>query len=201
MSDLRLHQVSLVSRDCQSEKHIMIRPAGAKGQMTQARQVPLTPATRARDNAQKPSFMTGPVAGFPGGRGADKNSMHWVRTKRRFGAWCALLAITLQIVLSFGHTHRFDGFRPGTFAPQAIVAVQDQPVAEASNPASKPAGLALEYCAVCAVIEIGASAVPAATPSYFTPVAAGRVRFASYAEAAASTLERLPFAARGPPSV
>jgi hypothetical protein len=127
--------------------------------------------------------------------------MYWVRTNRRFGAWCALLAITLQIVLSFGHIHRFDGFRPGTFLPQAIVAVQDQPAATAGNPASKPAGLAFEYCAVCAVIEMGASAVPAATPSYVTPITAGGVRFASYAAAAASTLERLPFEARGPPSV
>jgi hypothetical protein len=79
--------------------------------------------------------------------------------------------------------------------------VQDQPAAEVADPASKPAGFAYEYCAVCAVIEMGASAVPAVTPSYLTPVAAGRVRFASYAEAVASTLERLPFEARGPPSV
>jgi hypothetical protein len=127
--------------------------------------------------------------------------MHWVRANRRFGAWCALLAITLQIVLSFGHTHRFDGSRPGTFLPQAIVAVQNLPADEAGNPASKPAGLAFEYCAVCAVIEMGASAVPAVTPGYPTPVAAGRVRFAPRAEATASTLERLPFEARGPPSV
>jgi len=105
----------------------------------------------------------------------------------------------LQIVLSFGHTHRFDGSRPGTFLPQAIVAVQDLPADEAGKPASKPAGLAFEYCAVCAVIELGASAVLAVTPSYLIPVAADRVRFASYAQTAASTLERLSFEARGPP--
>jgi hypothetical protein len=127
--------------------------------------------------------------------------MHRVRNNRRFGAWCALLAITLQIVLSFGHTHRVDGFRPGTFSSQAVVALQDQVAAQATDPASKPAGLAFEYCAICAVIEMGASAVPAATPGYFTPAVASRMQFASYAEAAASTLERLPFEARGPPSV
>jgi hypothetical protein len=126
--------------------------------------------------------------------------MHWVRTNRRFGAWCALLAITLQIVLSFGHAHRFDGFRPGTLSPQAIAAAHDQQAAEAPTPASKPIGLAFEYCAICAVIEMGASAVLAETPAYLGPVAAGGVRFASCPEAAASTLERLLFEARAPPS-
>jgi hypothetical protein len=127
--------------------------------------------------------------------------MHWVRTNRRFGAWCALLAITLQIVLSFGHAHRFDGFRPGALSAQAVAAGHDQPAAEAGAPAPKPVGLAIEYCAICAVIEMGASAVPAATPAFLTPVAAGRVRFASYAEALASPPERLLFEARAPPSI
>jgi hypothetical protein len=128
-------------------------------------------------------------------------SMHLIRTNRRFGAWCALLAITLQIVLSFGHAHRFDSFRPSALSLQPVAAVPDQPAAEADNPTQKPAGLAFEYCAICAVIEMGASAVPAATPAYLVPVAASRVQFASYAEATASTLDRLLFEARAPPSV
>jgi hypothetical protein len=107
----------------------------------------------------------------------------------------------LQIILSFGHTHRLDSFRPGAFLPQAIVAVQNPPAAQAGDPASTPAGLAFEYCAVCTVMEMGASAVPAVAPSYLTPVAADRGQFASYAEAAASMPERLSFEARGPPSV
>jgi hypothetical protein len=127
--------------------------------------------------------------------------MNWVRTNRRLGAWCALLAITLQIVLSFGHAHRFDGFRPGVLSLQPIAAAPDQPAAEAGVPAQKPAGIAFEYCAICAVIEMGGSAVPAATPAYLVPVAVSRVRFASFAEATASTLDRLLFEARAPPSV
>jgi hypothetical protein len=132
--------------------------------------------------------------------------MHWVRTNRRFGAWCALLAITLQIALSFGHAHRLDGFRPGLLTSQAIAALSGQqtsgpPAAEAGTPASKPAGLAYEYCAICAVIEMGASAVPTATPAYIVPAATGKVRFASCAEAAAAIRERLLFEARAPPAV
>jgi hypothetical protein len=125
--------------------------------------------------------------------------MHWVRTNRRFGAWCALLAITLQIVLSFGHTHRFDGFRPGALSPQAVAALLGQPAAEPGTPASKP-GLVYEYCAICAVIEMGASAVPPETPAFISPAAAGKARFVLHAEAAASVRERLLFEARAPPS-
>jgi hypothetical protein len=113
------------------------------------------------------------------------------------------LAITLQIVLSFGHAHRFDGFRPGALAPQAVAAfaLPGKPAAEPGAPASKPAGLVYEYCAICAVIEMGASAVPAATPASISPAAAGKARFTSFAEAAASIRERLLFEARAPPSV
>ena len=31
--------------------------------------------------------------------------MHWVRTKLRFGAWCALFALAVQFTISFGHVH------------------------------------------------------------------------------------------------
>jgi hypothetical protein len=132
--------------------------------------------------------------------------MHWVRANRRFGAWCALLAITLQVVLSFGHAHRFDGFRAGLLTSQAIAALSGQqtsgqPAAEAGTPASKPAGLVYEYCAICAVIEMGASAVPTAAPAYIVPAATGKLRFASYAQAAAAMREHLLFQARAPPSV
>jgi hypothetical protein len=127
--------------------------------------------------------------------------MQWVRTNRRFGAWCALLAIALQIVLSFGHTHRFDGFRPGALSPQSIAGLTGQPAAEPGSPPSKPAGLVYEYCAICAVIEMGASAPPPAPPASIAPAAAGKVRFATNAEAAAAAREHLLFEARAPPSV
>lgn len=71
---------------------------------------------------------------------------------------------------------------------------------EPGDPASKPIGLPFEYCAICIVIKMGASAVPAEAPAYGAPAAGGEARFAPYAEAAPSTLGRLLFQARAPPS-
>jgi hypothetical protein len=124
--------------------------------------------------------------------------MQWVRTNRRFGAWCALAALALQIILSFGHAHRIEGFRPGALLQAAVHA---ETALQRSDPASKPAGLAFEYCAICVVTKMGASAVPPEAPASGAPVIAGKVRFAPYAEAAAWTLEHLLFQARAPPSV
>jgi hypothetical protein len=124
--------------------------------------------------------------------------MHWVRTNRRFGAWCALAAIALQVILSFGHAHRIEGFRPGALFQAAVHA---QTTVEQGDPASKPAGLTVEYCAICVVIKMGASAVQPEAPASGAPITPGKVRFAPYAEASAWTLERLLFQARAPPSV
>ena len=122
--------------------------------------------------------------------------MQWVRTNRRFGAWCALVAIALQVILSFGHAHRIEGFPPGA----AQAAVHSETTLERSDPASKPVSLAFEYCAICVVIKMGACAVPPEAPSSGAPIIAGKVRFARYAEGAARTLAHVLFQARAPPS-
>jgi hypothetical protein len=122
--------------------------------------------------------------------------MQWIRTNRRFGAWCAFVAIALQIVLSFGHTHRIDSLRPGGLFP-AAAAVH---AGAEHDPAPKPAGLAAEYCAICAVIEMVASPVPLEAAGAGVPVMTVRARFAAPHTEAAWTLGHLLFQARAPPS-
>src|SRR5215470_1370038 len=114
--------------------------------------------------------------------------MPWVRTNRRFGAWCALLAIAIQIALAFGHGHRIDRLRAGQLWPQGSAVIHSQSVVEPGDPASKPIGLPFEYCAICVVIKMGTSAVPAEAPASGVPVITGKTRFAPCAEAAAWTL-------------
>ena len=123
--------------------------------------------------------------------------MQWVRTNRRFGGWCALVAIALQIVLSFGHAHRVAGVRAAGLV-QAGIAFQMS--ADKGDPASTPAGPAVEYCAICVAINMGASAVPPEAPVSGAPVSAGGVRFVPHAQVVAWTLAHLLFQARAPPS-
>ncbi len=123
--------------------------------------------------------------------------MQWVRSNRRFGAWCALAAIALQIVLTFGHAHRFEGLRPGGLLRSAPAAVQ---MVVEREPARQPAGPAVEYCAVCAVIDMAAASIPPEAPTADVPVLAGEVRFAPAADAVVGTMERRLFQARAPPA-
>jgi hypothetical protein len=122
--------------------------------------------------------------------------MRWVR---RLGSWCALLAIAIQIIFSFGHLHGTGGFRAGDPLPRATAGVYSGSMIGPGDPASPPIGLPLEYCAICIVIKMGASAVPASPPTYGAPTVAGTAQFAPRAEAAAWTLGHLLFHARAPP--
>jgi hypothetical protein len=124
--------------------------------------------------------------------------MQWVRTNRRFGAWCALAAIALQIILSFGHAHGIARLRSGGLLQAA--AADARTTVERTDPASKAPALAFEYCAICVVIKMGASSVPPEAPAWGVPVIAGGTQFAPHVEAAAWTLAHLLFQARAPPS-
>ena len=129
--------------------------------------------------------------------------MRWVRTNLRLGSWCALLAVMIQLAVSFGHAH-FDPLRlNGLFAQgsQGPAAADRQAPGDPVAPASKPVGLAFEYCAICAVINIGASMVPQAAPSSVVPIMATRVRYVAHADASDWAQAHLPFRARAPPSV
>jgi hypothetical protein len=50
--------------------------------------------------------------------------MHWIRKNNRLGAWAAVFALAIQLVLSFGHVH-LDNFQ-GTSSVTAS-ASQPQP--------------------------------------------------------------------------
>jgi len=107
--------------------------------------------------------------------------------------------VAIQIIVSFGHAHRVDGFRQSAFAPQTAAGIHSQSAIDRSDPASKPIGPAFEYCAICVVIKMGASTMPAVAPVSDVPVVVGEVRFLSSAEAATWTFGHLLFQARAPP--
>jgi len=126
--------------------------------------------------------------------------MRWIRTNRRHGAWCALLAMAIQIIVSFGHAHRIEGFRQGALLPQVTAGIDNQLTNDPGDPTSKPVRLAFDHCAICEVVNMGASVMPPDAPASGVPVDVSKVQFSPHAEATRSTLGHLLFQARAPPS-
>src|SRR5258708_16893941 len=126
--------------------------------------------------------------------------MRWIRSNRRQGAWWALLAMAIQIVVSFGHAHGIEGFRQGALLPQATGGIHTQLANDPGDPTSKPVRLAFDHCAICEVVNMGASMMPADAPASGAPVDVTQVQFSSRAEAPLSPLRHLLFQARAPPS-
>lgn len=108
--------------------------------------------------------------------------------------------MAIQIIVSFGHAHRIESFRQGALLHQATAGIHELLTVEPSDPGSKPIGLQFEYCAICVVIKMAASAMPAEAPASNVPVSLGRIRSSPRTEPAALTPGYLLFQARAPPS-
>jgi hypothetical protein len=114
--------------------------------------------------------------------------MRWFRSHRRRGAWLALFALALQLALTFAHVH------PLVVATAAALAQsQDGPAQpEPGGPASDP-------CAVCTLIQMAGTLVPASSPALALPVAVdGQYLAISIDRPRATSPPRL-FQARAPP--
>jgi hypothetical protein len=89
--------------------------------------------------------------------------MSWVRSNLRFGAWCALFALAVQLIVLFNHVH----CGQAVCWPAAQPALGTIDLAPADNTAqSKPATpAAAEYCLFCAAIQQAGNALPAVAPT------------------------------------
>jgi hypothetical protein len=90
--------------------------------------------------------------------------MRWLRSHIRLGSWSALFAVTIQLGLSFGHLH-FDGVSSqSNVTPLALRwAATANPAHDAAAPAQrKPARVADDSCAICAIMRL--ASVPVAPP-------------------------------------
>jgi hypothetical protein len=78
--------------------------------------------------------------------------MKRLRLRTKFGSWLALVAIALQLAMSFGHVH----LNGAGNAPTAALAGALSP-AWPNSPPAHPAGDADDYCAICAIIHLAAA--------------------------------------------
>jgi hypothetical protein len=123
--------------------------------------------------------------------------MRWVRSNLKFGSWCALFALTFQLLVVFNHVHCSQNLCwPAT--PTAIGSLSS--AGDSSVASSKRAAPAVgEYCLLCAVIQLAGTILPAAASA--EPVAITlqkRPPFADLADISAAAPHGI-FQARAPP--
>jgi hypothetical protein len=126
--------------------------------------------------------------------------VYWVRTRLRFGACCALLALAMQFAVAFGHTHRGDG--AAAFAAQAETVIAPGRLQAKSNAPDVPMGPALpafHYCEICLLTSLTGSSVPATAPFLSRPLVAEVLTFPRQVETAPRPYPLHSLQARAPP--
>jgi hypothetical protein len=105
----------------------------------------------------------------------DVNAMRWFRDNLRQGSWLALLALVVNLSLSFGHVHAADGkvVSAGLLAEIAAVAGQDDG-SRPSHPVDGHADLLCPICAASSAIAAGLISAPPVLPVEFSVAVVGR---------------------------
>jgi hypothetical protein len=126
--------------------------------------------------------------------------MGWVRYHKRFGAYLAFAALTLQIVLAFGHVH-FDRVERAALTV-AAAAHGGSIVVEASRqaPAQLPSDDDDDYCAICASIYLASTSLVALPPQLPVPPAFTRVAQFYIDSFGVSAPRHAAFRSRAPPA-
>jgi hypothetical protein len=124
--------------------------------------------------------------------------MGWVRCHNRFGAWLALSALALQIVLAFGHVH-FDRIERAALAVAGTVHGTSVAVQASRQGPTLPSDDD-DYCAICASISLASNSFIALAPQLPVPDESARAAH-DYADAfGVIAPQRAPFQSRAPPA-
>jgi hypothetical protein len=128
--------------------------------------------------------------------------MYWFRSHIRLGARLALLALAVQIVLSFGHIHFYAlGLASANAAQAAMAQDAGAPPPSKSGPIHKSDGSAGANCAICALIQLSATSAPAAGPPLPLPANRGPIGRHFPVTLGLTASPHFLFQARAPPSV
>jgi hypothetical protein len=120
--------------------------------------------------------------------------MRWFRSNVRSGAWFALVAMALQLALTFGHLHlRITSTQQ--VAKAAVTLLPDG----SSLPTKQKPRIADENCAICTLIQMAGTGVPAAGASLPIPARFIAAPFRLAMEHEPDTSPPHHFRARGPP--
>jgi hypothetical protein len=118
--------------------------------------------------------------------------MMWVRGNRRIGAWLGLLALALQLILSFGHVHLSDIAIPQAAAADAAAAPNP------GAPTNRHNGTH-DICAICVALNVTASSVVPTAASLVLPFVFAQAWLRDFEAALISSEPHSFFQARAPP--
>lgn len=118
--------------------------------------------------------------------------MGWFRSGRRPWGWVALLALVLQLGLSFGHVHGLDAEPSGKAAAS---------VAHGGTNPSKPdtGDHDDDYCAICAIMAMLSGAQTASAPALASPISLASAETAASPETIDIASTPSAFRSRAPP--
>jgi hypothetical protein len=120
--------------------------------------------------------------------------MRWFRSNVRSGAWFALVAMALQLALTFGHLHlRIASAASAQLAAKAAISLPD-----GSSLPTKPR-LIHDNCAVCTLIQMTGVAALVAAAWLLLPALFASTPFTIRIEHRLAASPPLHFQARGPP--
>ena len=119
--------------------------------------------------------------------------MRWFRDNIRHGSWLALMALAINIALSFGHTHAIAGQNAPHGRIVAALASSHQ------GPAQGHSDVADYLCPICIAASAIANALASTPPVIPLPLSATVVNRTITLVRLAVALPRAPFQSRGPP--
>jgi hypothetical protein len=124
--------------------------------------------------------------------------MRWFRSNLGLGSGLALFALAVQMILLFGHVHLDKHASPST---QSAMTIGSGAVYLSERaPSHNPDGSLAADCAICALIQLVATSVPAVAPALPLPARFGSIRPRASAEWISASSRHSPSQARAPPS-
>lgn len=123
--------------------------------------------------------------------------MHWFRSNLHLGSRLALMALALQVILSFGHIHLY---RPAQASTSSATAAESGAALLSGHaPGHNPDGSLDPDCAICALIQLVATSAPSVAPDLPIPSNFGLIRPQASAELISASAPHSLFQARAPP--
>jgi hypothetical protein len=120
--------------------------------------------------------------------------MQWVRRNRKSGAYPAIVALALQIVLSFGHVHL------STISDVSLSATTHRvTLTQSQPPAQNPSG-GDDYCAICASMFLASTSFTPAPPVLPVPVVSNGLSISFNNAGNLAEPRRSAFQSRAPPA-